>query len=163
MSEWEEIEGLSIRIEDPDKPKQQLFSGLQKGRVIGALGPIPFFVSGDFVQTIRNVTWSGAGNYAAHNRIGYTTLVEATGSDADTISFEMLLSRDLGVNPWDAIKALLDAERNQTFMELTIGNHGYGRYCWLIASHSFNLTKFDFLGNLTEAVASIKLVEYLRE
>lgn len=163
MSEWEKFEGLSIRVEDPDKPRQQLASMRPSWRVIGALGPIPFFVSGDFVQTIRNVTWSGAGTYAAHNRIGYTTLVEATGSDADTISFEMLLSRDLGVNPWDAIKMLLNAERDQTYMELTIGDHGYGRYRWLIASHTINLTKFDFIGNLTEAVVSIKLVEYLRE
>lgn len=134
-----------------------------RSRRIGALGPVPFYVSAEAVQTIRNVTWSGAGTYAAHNRIGYTTLVEATGSDADTISFEMLLSTDLGVNPWDAIKTLLQAERDQTFLQLTIGDHGYGRYRWLIASHSINMSKFDVHGNLTEAVVSIKLVEYLRE
>jgi hypothetical protein len=145
--DWQTYEGFSV----------------QKARRIGALGSIPFYVSDAAVQTIRNMVWSGAGTYAAHNRIGYTTLVEATGSDADTISFEMLLSANLGVNPWDAITALLNAERNQYHMQLTIGNHGYGRYKWLIASHSIKMEKFDIYGNLTEAVVSIKLVEYLKE
>lgn len=160
MSEWGK---LTTRVEDPEKTRREEWSLMPLTRIVGALGPIPFYVSGNAVQTIRNVTWSGAGTYASHNRIGYTTLVEATGSDADTINFEMLLSRDLGVNPWDAIKEILKAERNQTFLELNIGDHGYGRYCWLIASHSISMTKFDFLGNLTEAVVSIKLVEYLKE
>ena len=132
-------------------------------RKIGALGPIPFYVSSRATQTIRNVSWSGSGIYSAHNRIGSTTLVEATGSDADRFSFEMLLSADLGVNPWDAVKALLQAERNQTAMQLTIGDHGYGRYRWLIASHDIKLNRFDMKGNLMEAVVSINLVEYLRE
>lgn len=162
MSTFEKFEGLSIRIEDQEAQQRQLWSR-SRPRTIGALGPIPFFVSDEAVQTIRNVTWSGAGTYAAHNRIGYTTLVEATGSDADTISFEMLLSADLGVNPWDAIKAFLTAERDQTAMQLTIGDHGYGRYRWLIASHNINMTKFDSFGRLVEVLISIKLVEYLRE
>lgn len=139
------------------------FATFYPSRQIGALGPIPFYVSWNAVQTIRNVVWSGNGTYAAHNRIGYTTLIEATGSDADTISFEMFLSADLGVNPWDAITALLQAERNQTSLQLTIGDHGYGRYRWLIASHNISLNKFDMKGNLIEAVVSIKLVEYLKE
>ena len=132
-------------------------------RQIGALGPIPFYVSALAVQTIRNVAWSGSANYAAHNRIGSTALVEATGSNADTLSFDMFLSKDLGVDPWDAISALLKAERNQTFMQLTIGNHGYGRYRWLVAGVNLALNKFDMKGNLTEAVVSVKLVEYLKE
>ena len=149
-------------IQDADEIRME-YAFPRRHRLIGALGDVPFYVSGDRVQTIQKATWSGAGTYAAHNRIGYTTLVEATGSDADTFSFEMLLSSDLGVNPWDAIKILLDAERNQTFMQLTIGDHGYGRYRWLIASHNISLNKFDFHGNLIEAVVSVKLVEYLKE
>ena len=145
--EWQTEEGFSV----------------PKFRYIGALGPVPFYVSSSAVQTIQNVVWNGSAAYAAHNRIGYTTLVEATGSDADTLSFEMLLSANLGVNPWDAIKLLLQAEREQTFLQLTIGDHGYGRYRWLIASHNISLNKFDAYGNLVEAVVSIKLVEYLRE
>lgn len=132
-------------------------------RYIGALGPVPFFISSSAVQTIRNVTWSGGGNYASHKRIAGTTLVEATGSDADTISFDMLLSTDLGVNLWDAIEKILTAERQQNYLLLTIGDHAYGRHRWLIASHKITLDKFDVNGNLTEATLSVKLVEYLRE
>ena len=134
-----------------------------KARHVGALGSVPFYISAKAVQTIRNATWSGRGNYSAHNRIGYTTLVEATGSDADTFSFEMLLSAALGVNPWNAIKTLLNAEQNQLPMQLTIGKYSYGRYRWLVASHDLSLTKFDTNGNLTEAVYKVKLVEYLKE
>jgi hypothetical protein len=133
------------------------------GRTIGALGAIPFYVSDYAVQTFQNAVWSGGGNYAAHKRIGSTTLVEATGSDADTFTFDMLLSADLGVNPWDAISELLAAERQQAFLLLTIGDHAYGRYRWLIADHKINLNKFDRNGSLYEAVVSVKLIEYLRE
>lgn len=130
-------------------------------RTIGALGPIPFYVSGASVQTIQNAVWSGGGNHAAHKRIGSTTLVEATGSDADTFSFDMILSADLGVNPWEAITALLGAERQQIAMTLTIGDHAYGRYRWLIESHKIKLNRFDSDGNLYEAAVSINLIEYL--
>lgn len=136
---------------------------LYSERQIGALGLIPFYVSGKAVQTIQNVVWSGSANFASHNRIGSTTLVEATGSNADNISFDMLLSADLGVNPWDAISAIVQAERKQSALQLTIGDHGYGRYRWVIESHNINLNRFDLNGNLTEALVSVKLVEYLKE
>ena len=139
------------------------FATFYPSRQIGALGPVPFYVSWQAVQTIQNVVWSGSANIASHNRIGGTTLVEATGSGADTISFDMLLSSDLGVKPWDAISALVQAERKQTALQLTIGDHGYGRYRWLISSHDIKLNKFDMKGNLTEALVSVKLVEYLKE
>ena len=162
MSVWERVEtGITNPLYN-EEPQQQLWKP-HRARTIGVLGSIPFYISSEAVQTIRNVQWTGAGTYAAHNRIGYTTLVEATGSDADTISFEMLLSYDLGVDPWDALTALLKAERNQSMMYLTIGDHGYGRYRWIIASHNISLTKFNSMGNLTEAVVQIKLVEYLKE
>ena len=132
-------------------------------RYIGALGPIPFYCSGKGVQTIQNATWSGKGNYASHKRIGSTTLVEATGSDADEFSFEMFLSIDLGVNPWNVLEKLLAAERQQKYMPLTIGDHAYGRYRWLIASHKIDFKKHDIYGNITEVLLSVKLVEYLKE
>lgn len=129
---------------------------------IGALGPIPFFVDGNRLQTIQNAVWKGGGNYASHKRIASTTLVEATGSDADTFSFDMRLSAYLGVNPWDAIAKILAAERDQTAMTLTIGTHAYGRYRWLIAGHTIKLDTFDVYGNLLTATVSIQLVEYLK-
>ena len=134
----------------------------QKGN-IGALGSIPFYASSYAVQTIQNAVWSGKANYASHKRIGSTTLVEATGSDADEFSFDMLLSADLGVNPWAALEKIITAERQQTYQMLTIGDHAYGRYRWLIADHKIKLSKFDANGNLWECLVSVKLVGYLRE
>lgn len=132
-------------------------------RQIGALGSIPFYVSSSTVQTIHNIVWSGSGSYSEHKRIGSTTLVEATGSDADTITFDMLLSADLGVNPWDALTKLLTAVREQNYLQLTIGDHAYGRYRWLAVDYKIKMNQHDVYGNLTECVVSVKLVEYLKE
>lgn len=153
VARWEE--GDLRLIQDPDLRAP--------AREIGALGSVPFYVSNYAVQTIQNVVWSGGGNYASHKRIAGTTLVEATGSDADTISFDMVLSANLGVNPLDAIAQILNAEREQTFLLLTIGDHAYGRYRWLIESHKIKLDQFDLNGNLMTATVSVKLVEYLKE
>ena len=68
-----------------------------------------------------------------------------------------------GIFDLPPLEKLLTAERQQTFLLLTIGDHAYGRYRWLVADHKIKLNKFDVNGNLWECLVSVKLVEYLRE
>lgn len=132
-------------------------------RVVGALGSVPFYVSSNAAQTIQNFQWDESFNYAQHNRIGQMALVEATSINPGTVSFDILLHADLGINPMDTIGTILNLARTQTVLPLTIGEHAYGRYRWVIASTKIAAKIFDYNGNLYAAVVSVKLLEYPRD
>ena len=129
---------------------------------IGCLGAIPFKVSDDSVQTLTNFRWSGSVQIATHNRHLQNSLTEPTGRDPDQISFDIRLSAFLGVNLWDALLKIWDYERNFVTLPLVIGDKAYGKYRWLIQSHTVKGKYFDGKGNLIDCDVSVKLVEYLR-
>lgn len=130
---------------------------------IGALGSVPFYVSDKGVQTLADFNWSGSARYATHKRLQGVALAELTGLNPDEITLEIRLSKYLGVDPWNALKKLLNAERKGELLTLTIGNHGYGRYRWVITSHKVKVKSFDAGGNLADITVSVKLLEYVKE
>ena len=67
--------------------------------MVGCLGDIVFTVSDRTIKTIDNVTWSGSARYATHQRHGTHALTEFTGLDPDKMSFDIVLSAYLGVDP----------------------------------------------------------------
>lgn len=129
--------------------------------VIGALGNIVFQVSDDTVQTLNGLSWGGSARYATHKRHGYNAMSEFTGIDADTISFDMVLSAYLGVNPQAVIGQIFAYERNGTALSLVIGNKGYGKYRWVITKHTVKSQFFDGDGDMTQCKVSISLQEYI--
>ena len=90
--------------------------------VTGALGDIIFEVSDETVKTLNNLNWGGSARYATHQRHGTHAMSEYTGMGADTISFDMVLSAYLGVNPMTVIGQIFTYERNGTTLPLVIGN-----------------------------------------
>jgi len=129
---------------------------------IGCLGDIAFEVSDRRVQTIENASWSGSVQLTEHKRHLTDALVEYTGRNADTFSFDVKLSAWLGVNPWDALLKIWDYERNATPLPLIIGEKAYGKYKWLIKSHKVKLEETDGSGNLLSCTVSVSLIEYTR-
>lgn len=129
--------------------------------VIGCLGSIPFTVSADTVRTIENMVWSGSARYAVHQRHMTNALTEFTGLDPDKISFDITLSTELGVDPNAEVVKIWNYERNGTAVPLTLGTKGYGKYRWNILNHKMKLQHFDRSGNVTHAVVSVSLQEYL--
>jgi len=129
---------------------------------VGCLGDIVFSVSSEYVKTLDKFKWSGSASYATHKRQGYHALTEFTGIDADKISFEVTLSKHLGVDVQGEISKLFTYERNGTTLPLVLGDKGYGKYRWVIQKHETNARTFDGRGNLIEAKVSIDLLEYLR-
>lgn len=127
---------------------------------IGTLGDIVFSVSRKTVKTFEGLKWDSSAKYAAHDRHLKDTLLEFTGTDADTISFNVTFSVFLGVNPMDEIIKLLNAERSGKVMRLVIGSKAYGRNKWVIEKTSKDLERFDNKGNLLVAKVSVSLKAY---
>ncbi|MGD9567515.1 MAG: phage tail protein [Sedimentibacter sp.] len=129
---------------------------------VGCLGDIIFQVSSKEVKTIDNVIWSGSVRYSEHKRHLTNALTEFTGIDADTISFEMVLSIYLGVEPMGELGKIWEYERSGKALSLVIGEKTYGKFKWNIKSHKIKMQTFDGKGNLTGATVSIDLLEYLK-
>lgn len=130
--------------------------------IVGCLGDIIFEVSSETVETIDNAVWSGSARYSEHKRHGTDALTEFTGRDSDKFSFDITLSAYLGINPMVEIVKIWEYERNGKAVPLVIGNKGYGKYRWNIVSHKTKLQLYDNEGDVTSAVVTVSLQEYLR-
>lgn len=128
--------------------------------VIGTLGDIIFSVSRDEVKTFEGFKWDSSAKYATHKRHLKNTLLEFTGTEADSISLSVYFSVFLGVNPMQEITKLLMAQRAGKIMRLVIGSKAYGRNKWVIEKLSKDLERFDNKGNLLSAKVSVSLREY---
>ena len=128
---------------------------------IGKLGDITFEVSDEVVLTVSNMSWSGSSRYAVHERHMYDAMSELTGSDADQISLDIVLSQNLGVNPQEELTKLWRYMRSGKTLPLAIGSKGYGKYRWTITRLNIKLQNFDGIGNVIRAVVTVNLQEYL--
>lgn len=129
---------------------------------VGVLGDIVFSVSSDVVMTIGSMKWSGSARYAEHQRHLNHALAEFTGLGADKLSFDIYLSATLGVDPMAELIKLWKYEREHTPLLLVIGTHSYGKYKWVIESHSVKVQHHGQNGDLRQATVSVSLLEYLR-
>ena len=110
----------------------------------------------------NNVTWSGSARYATHQRHGTHALTEFTGLDPDKMTFDIVLSAYLGVDPIAEVVKLWNYERGGIAVPLVIGNKGYGKYRWSVLDHKMKMKTYDGRGNVTSATVSVSLQEYLR-
>lgn len=129
--------------------------------IVGCLGDIVFQVSNGIVETLNNFVWSGSANYQTHQRHLTNALTEFVGLNPDTISFDVVLSAYLGVNPMDEVTKMWQYERNGTALPLILGDHAYGKYRWSLVNHKLKASTFDRDGTIMSATVSISLQEYL--
>ena len=129
--------------------------------IIGCLGDIIFEVSEDTVRTLDNMVWSGSARYAVHERHLTHALTEFTGLDPDKITFDILLSAELGVDPIAEVVKLWNIERSGRAVPLTVGTKGYGKYRWNILKHEMKMKTFYGNGDVHTATVSVSLQEYL--
>lgn len=130
---------------------------------IGCLGDIAFQVSADMVRTISDMTWSGSANYTTHSRHLTDALTEFTGLAPDEMTFDIVLSAYLGVNPMTDLAKLWEYERKGQALQLVIGSKAYGKYRWVIKSHKISMQTFSGSGELMAATVSVSLLEYIKE
>lgn len=135
--------------------------------LIGYLGKsaddgILFIVSREVFRTPNNMTWGGSARYAVHERHATHALTEFTGLDPDNFSFDLTLTKELGVDPMEELVKLWNYERDAEAVGLVIGGHAYGKYRWSIQKHETKLEHTDTEGNLYAVEVSVKLLEYLK-
>lgn len=129
--------------------------------IVGCLGDVIFTVSRSVVRTLDNMTWSGSARYATHERHLTHALTEFTGLDPDKITFDILLSAELGVDPIAEVVKLWNIERSGRAVPLTVGTKGYGKYRWNILKHEMKMKTFYGNGDVHTATVSVSLQEYL--
>ena len=129
--------------------------------IVGCLGDVIFTVSKDVVRTLDNMVWSGSARYAVHERHLTHALTEFTGLDPDKITFDILLSAELGVDPIAEVVKLWNIERSGRAVPLTVGTKGYGKYRWNILKHDMKMKTFYANGDVHTATVSVSLQEYL--
>ncbi len=131
--------------------------------IVGCLGDVEFSVSSELVQTFENMKWQGSARIALHDRHLGGSLAEFTGSDAEKVSFEFVLSEFFGMTD---VQLRLDQLRmwmeKGKVLPLVIGNKSYGRYRWLIQSLDTSKNIFDGRGKLLSCHVSVSLIEYLK-
>ena len=129
--------------------------------IVGCLGDVIFTVSRSVVRTLDNMEWSGSARYATHERHLTHALTEFTGLDPDKITFDILLSAELGVDPIAEVVKLWNIERSGRAVPLTVGTKGYGKYRWNITKHEMKMKTFYGNGDVHTATVSVSLQEYL--
>ena len=129
--------------------------------IVGCLGDVIFTVSRSVVRTLDNMVWSGSARYAIHERHLTHALTEYTGLDPDKITFDILLSAELGVDPIAEVVKIWNIERSGRAVPLTVGTKGYGKYRWNILKHEMKMKTFYGNGDVHTATVSVSLQEYL--
>ena len=127
--------------------------------IVGGLGDITFEVSSETFKTIQNFQRSGTAKTQTHARHLQGGLVEFTGYDPDKITFDMRVSRYLGVDPYWTMRRIEIYMREGRAMVFSLGKRVYGDK-WLIASYSVKGENYGVDGHLIDATISLSLIEY---
>lgn len=128
--------------------------------VIGTWGNVVFSVSRQQIRTFTGLKKSGAAKYATHDRHLKKTLLERTGTDAESLSFDMFFSAYLGVNPMNALAELESARDAGKVAPLIVGGRRIGKSKWVLQSLSESFEEFGKGGSVTVAKASVSMKEY---
>lgn len=126
---------------------------------IGTLGGIVFSVSDAKIQTFDALNIETSARYHKHDRHLNKPLLEFGGMDNDKISFNMILSVFLGVDPETQINKIDEYISKGEVLTLIIGGKKYGSK-WVITKHSKEFVKLDNKGRLLEVKSKVTLEEY---
>lgn len=132
------------------------------GRV-GAFGDLTFEVSSERVFTIDEYQRESKARYAKHDLINEVPILEFLGRDTEEISFTMIFSRRLGVDPRRSAEELrrMCDEGEANFLVLNCKLIGENR--WVIESLTETGKAFDGWGRMIFSEVKVKLKEYRAE
>ena len=118
---------------------------------------VVFQVSSDVIETFQKMKVTKQVSYTTHKIHGHKAIPEMTGIDADTVSFDMLLSAYLGVNPRKELEKLEAFATAGTICNLVLGEKLYGT--WVIKSIPYTVEHVYKEGDITQAKVSVNLIE----
>ena len=118
---------------------------------------VVFNVDNKVIETFTNMKVTKQATYTTHKIHGYKAIPEMTGIEAGTITFDIVLSAFLGVNPQkelDKLEAFMNAG---TVCNLVMGNKLFGR--WVIKQMPYNVDYTYKEGEGTQATVTVSLIE----
>ena len=127
---------------------------------VGSLGEIVFSVSSNKVKTFEDLKISSSASFGSHKRHCGNEIIEFTGNDADSLSFNMTLSQILGVDVESELEALRKYKKTGKTLKLVIGKKVIGNYRWVITKMTITPKHYGKKSEILTADVAITLKEY---
>lgn len=131
--------------------------------IIGSFGVIVFEVSTDKIQTYDEFQRTNSPRWQEHSIIGQKPILEFEGPGVDTISFNIVLRADLGVNPEEQLVKLRKFARWGQKALFIRGNQPISTNYWVIDSLIEKHRNIDKLGNVLTIEVELNLKEYVNQ
>lgn len=129
--------------------------------MIGNFGSIVFQTSDRKIVTPRGMQQTAGSSWALHDIFGGKQKAEYTGQVLRTISFEIILSAELGVRPRKTLEQLERMAEGMEAFPLVVGGRPVGENPWRLVSLSETWDTVLNRGELISAKASLNLEEYV--
>ena len=126
--------------------------------MLGTFGEVVVETSSQLIRTFDGFKRTQAARWATHDRIGLKPLIEYTGPQAVSVSFEMNFSVEMGVHPLGEIQTLQGHLDAGDHCELILDGRYFGDF--VIESLNEEWTRLDNRGGLLAARVSVSLKEY---
>lgn len=127
--------------------------------IVGSLGSVVFGVNDREVKTIRDMSWKKSAKYATHTLLGQKSLLEYTGLDEDEISFTVVLSAYMGVNPQEGIAQFSAMLENGEVVSLLLGTDVIGSR-WVLCDMAISIDQHYSDGTPTVVTLKLSIKEY---
>ena len=127
--------------------------------ITGMLGDVIFEVSDQTYRTINNLTRNKKANYSTHKLVKKEGVLEFTGVDPETISFEILFSAWFGENPETWRKKLDTMLTNGKVVTFVLGTKPIGRR-WVLEDMSAATQFYYKDGTPADYKVTVNLKEY---
>ena len=127
--------------------------------ITGMLGDVIFEVSDQTYRTINNLTRNEKANYSTQKLVKKEGILEFTGVDPETISFEILFSAWFGENPETWRKKLDTMLTNGKVVTFVLGTKPIGRR-WVLEDMSAATQFYYKDGTPADYKVTVNLKEY---
>lgn len=128
---------------------------------IGAFNELVFEVSTEKVITYDDYKRETKARYARHELINQTSVLEYLGRDLEEITFTMMFTVSLGVDPAEETSKLRRMCLDGVADYLILGNTVVGENLWTIESVGESKKAVDHFGKTIVSSVNVKMVEYV--
>lgn len=125
---------------------------------VGTFGTVVFEASSLLTRTFDDFKRQGSARFATHEVINQKQVLEYLGENTENISFSMILSAALNVNPFKELEILRAMRATGESQILVIGGKKIGSR-WVIKNLDESITRFDGVGTILSAIVNISLEE----
>lgn len=121
-----------------------------------------FQVSGNQKYTLSGMAWSGALDMETQEKLGSKPSTYIKGDGLDSMSFEVPLRADFGMNVRAQIEEWIDIKSAAKPDIFILGSKPLGKNKWLLKSVSVSDMEIDARGNMLKATLKLEFEEYVR-